>query len=241
MQQKRVFGRIESPDSRDELFPVSSVVHAPPPQLREKYWWADGWWGDQGSTSHCVAYSWLHLVEDGPVIQNADAGRAKPLILPEKLYTESQKRDPWSGENYAGTSVRAAAKILKDLGIIKEYRWAQSVTDVINTVMTVGPMVVGTKWKTGMNTPSSDGIMRVTGRDMGGHAYVINGVNLDKELFRVKNSWGKQWGKQGYAFIKISDFEKLLNTGGEACIAFEKVLTESLDWSKVRAPGVYRD
>lgn len=240
--QDRVFGRIESPDSRDAYFPVSTVIPQIPQEVREKYWWADGWWGDQGTTSHCVAYSWMHLLEDGPVVQDGlDANRVKPLIEPAKLYRECQIRDPWAGENYAGTSVRTAAKVLKDLGAIKEYRWAQSVTDVVNTVLTIGPMVVGTKWYTGMNEPSSSGVMRISGASMGGHAYLVNGVNLDSGMLRIKNSWGRGWGRDGYAFIKISDFEKLLSNGGEACIAFERKLTEGLDWTKLSEPGIYRD
>lgn len=239
--QDRVFGRIESPDARDDLFPVATVLNAVPPQLREKYWWADGWWGDQGGTSHCVAYSWMHYVEDGPVIQDVTKGRARPLIEPVRLYKESQLRDPWAGERYPGTSVRAAAKVLKDLNIIKEYRWAANISEVINTVLTVGPMVVGTKWYDGMNKPDAKGLMHLGGKDMGGHAYLINGVNLDKEVLRIKNSWGKKWGVKGYAFITFDDFEKLLNKGGEACIAFENKVSESLDWSKLRAPGIYKD
>lgn len=238
--QERAFGRIESPDEKDRLFPVSVTVPSVPAGLTQKYWWSDGWWGDQGSSSHCVAYSWLHLLEDGPVVQDGLGGnRVKPLITPARFYTECQLRDPWAGENYSGTSIRAGAKVLTDLGAISEYRWANTVSDMINTLLMIGPMVVGTKWYNDMNTPNSSGIIRASGREFGGHAYVINGVNLDSGMFRIKNSWGKSWGRQGYAFIKISDFEKLLHNGGEACISFEKKLSEELDWSKLRAPGVY--
>lgn len=237
---ERVFGRIESPDSRDDSFPVSSVLPTIPPTLKEKYWWADGWWGDQGSTSHCVAYSWMHAIEDGPIIQDSFT-HVKPLISPEKLYKESQLRDPWAGEKYNGTTVRAAAKILKDLGIIKEYRWAKTMSDIISTLLVVGPIVVGTKWYDKMNTPDANGIIKPTGTNLGGHAYVLNGINIEKGYIRIKNSWGKKWGKDGFAFIAMRDFEKLLLDGGDACIAIETKINENLDWNKIRAPGIYTD
>jgi len=238
---QRAFGRLESPDSRDALFPVSAILAGVPPELTEKYWWADGWWGDQGATTQCTCYSWMHLIEDGPVVQDVISGRIKPMIDPARLYKEAQIRDPWAGENYPGTSVRSVAKILKDLNIIKEYRWATNTQDVINTVLTIGPMVVGTKWYAAMGAPDARGIMSVSGHDMGGHAYIINGVNLKKNMFRVKNSWGKKWGKDGYAFIDIDAFGKLLNDGGDACIPFENKVNFNLDWTKLRTPGIYRD
>jgi hypothetical protein len=222
---KRQFGFIQQPDDRDNLFPVSSML-LETPFITEKYWWADGWWGDQGSTSQCVCYSWAHWIEDGPVVQDKlPTTRSKPLYDPEKFYKACQDRDEWPGNSYSGTSVRAAAKILKELNVIKEYRWASNITDVSNAILNLGPMVVGTKWYTGMDKPNSQGYVSATGTQMGGHAYVLNGVDTIKKVFRIKNSWGKRWGQQGYAFIRFNDFAKLLADGGTACIAFENKLS----------------
>lgn len=241
---ERKFGRLENPDERDKLFPLSTAIPQNVEEVpKSKYWWDEGWWGDQGSSTQCVAYSWCHFIEDGPVIQNKlPENRKKPLIDPQILYRESQLRDPWPGENYPGTSVRSAAKVLKELGVLKEYRWASNVQDIIDYVLHVGPVVVGTKWFSMMTNPQRNNIMKPYGNFQGGHAYVINGVDTEKGLFRVKNSWGKSWGDSGHAYIQIEDFEGLLNNGGEACAGFEnKLETQDLDWSKLRPPGVYTD
>jgi len=79
-------------------------------------------------------------------------------------------------------------------------------------------MVAGTKWYSGLSNGTD---MRIEGRQQGGHAYLINGVDEDRGTFRVKNSWGRSWGNNGSGTMAIDTFEKLLNDGGEACIAFE--------------------
>jgi C1A family cysteine protease len=56
---------------------------------------------------------------------------------------------------------------------------------------------------------------------MGGHAYVINGVNTKTQLFRIKNSWGRNWGQKGRAFISFSDMTRLIREGGEICLGTE--------------------
>lgn len=229
------FGRIYKEDSRDARFPVSDTISPNLPEIPKKNWWADGWHGNQGITPYCVVYAWSHWFEDGPVIQNIVLGRDKPLFNTKSFYDECQLRDQIPGTNYEGTTVRAGAAILKELGVIDEYRWAFSIDDVIKAVTYLGPMVVGTLWYSNMTSPTTDkAIMRPTGRSEGGHAYMINGIDMEKEQFRIKNSWGKNWGNGGQAFISFKNFEKLLQQQGEACVAFQNKITTIPDLDDLR-------
>jgi len=234
-QEMPWFGRIYKEDSRDLNFPVNEVIQTVDmPSIKEKFWWADGWTGNQGASSECVAYSWSHWFEDGPVIQDTIVGRQKPIYDTTQLYEIFKQNDDIQGVNYEGTTVRAGAKTFQKLGIVKEYRWAQTIDDVINSLLYLGPMVVGTKWTDGMNHPTSaQHIIRPSGRNAGGHAYLLNGVNMDKELFRIKNSWGSTWGFHGIAYIRFRDFEKLLKDRGEACVAFENKINSVKDLSEL--------
>lgn len=227
------FGRLEVSDSRDLNYGISPMLMSAP-QISEKFWWDGGWWGNQGETTRCVVYSWAHWLEDGPIIQDAIPGRPKPLFDLTNFYNACKKVDQWPGEDYSGTSVRAGATVLKDVGVITEYRWAFNVDEIILTLLTLGPMVIGTRWYQKMQFPDEHGLIRPKGRVMGGHAYLVNGVDVNREYFRIKNSWGTRWGDNGHAYISFSDFEKIFKHGGEACIASEVKINEipSLDWIK---------
>ena len=193
------------------------IKPTPKPNLTSKYWDENGWWGNQGNKPHCVGFSWAHWIEDGPV----GHGGVAPIVSPVLIYNESQKIDEWPGENYAGTSVRAGAKYLKTRNVINSYYWAYDLNTLVDSVLKLGPVVVGTYWYNGMFYPDSNGIIKISGGIVGGHAYVINGVDISKKLFRIKNSWGRNWGKQGQAFISFSDMTRLISMNGEICLAIE--------------------
>lgn len=212
-------GRRYAHDPRDRNFPMRPhlpALLAPPPRVY-RYWNAEGWWGDQDTTPQCVAYAWTHWLEDGPVGQRGVA----PVVRPGDLYAEAQRVDEWPGENYEGTSVRAGAKALQARGYIASYHWAADVVDIVDAVLNAGPVVLGCNWYETMFTPDEAGFLHLGGPLAGGHAFVLDGVNTKAGIFRMKNSWGRSWGRQGFAYLAIEDVDRLLGEQGEAALAIE--------------------
>ena len=185
--------------------------------ITSKYWDDNVWWGNQGNTPMCVGYAWAHWIADGPVTHTG----VQPPIAPNLIYYEAQKVDEWPGENYDGTSVRGGAKYLTNSGKVGNYYWAYDVQTLINTILQLGPVVVGTNWYYNMFYPNLNGVISIGGSLAGGHAYVLNGVDTVNKLFRIKNSWGQSWGKSGHAFISFTDMTRLINERGEICLAIE--------------------
>jgi len=216
-------GRVYIEDKRDLNYLIKNnqrtlqQISTPPKVLTQRYWDANGWWGDQGNTPQCVGYSWSHWLEDGPVQQSG----IPPIIKPFDIYKNAQKLDEWYGENYDGTSVRGAVKYLKNIGKVKSYYWAFDVQTLSETILKLGPVVVGTNWYNGMFYPNKNGLIKIGGQMVGGHAYLINGVDTKTKQFRIKNSWGKSWGKGGHAFISFNDMSRLIKENGEICLAIE--------------------
>lgn len=178
-----------------------------------RFWPDNVWWGNQRQTSQCVGFAWVHLLEDAPVYQEPP----HPCIAPSRIYTLAKLVDEWQGEDYEGTSVRAGAKVLRNLGFLTGYAFTRNLTTLINAVLEDGPVVLGTDWLEGMLEPNSRGIIHATGKSVGGHAYLINGVSLITNTFRIKQSWGRDWGQNGHAYLPIEELTYLLNANGEAC------------------------
>lgn len=210
------FGRRAAPDPRDRLFSMAAVLPITPSPRLWRHWWDYGWWGDQGQTNQCVGFAWEHWVDDGPTLH-----MPRPLYDPASIYHSAQTVDEWPGQDYEGTSVRGGAKALQALGRIREYRWAASLLEIEQAILSVGPVVMGTNWYESMMTPGFLGTIKVEGAIVGGHAYVLNGVNTIRRRFRIKNSWGRGWGSRGRASIGYDDMARLLAEDGEACLAIE--------------------
>jgi hypothetical protein len=218
-------GRIYHSDERDQDFTIRAFAAARPPEERllHRYWWDGGAWWDQGNKPWCVAGAWLHWMEDGPITHEP---RDRPgfIYRPRDIYRRAQEIDEFPGNNYDGTSVRAGAKVLSELGVISDYHWAWTLEDAIEALLYHGPVVVGTKWYGRMFDPR-DGFINIDdliGSPVGGHAYLLNGVNVRTKTLRIKNSWGHAWGRNGRATITWEAMTELIHQDGEVCLAIER-------------------
>jgi hypothetical protein len=214
-------GRLISFDPRDANHPLGAA--APLKVTRSSMMWETPAPMNQGPTFECTAYSAEHFLMSAPVKNNI-------YLTPNQLYKLNQLNDEWPGENYSGSSVRAAFKVLQAAGFISEYAWATDADTARRWVLMNGPVVFGTNWYANMMTPNkTTGFIRASGKAVGGHAYMIRGADDTIKCpdgstgaFRVFNSWGEQWGQQGKAWLSYKEGDGLIKNHGECCTALEQ-------------------
>lgn len=222
-------------DERDPRDRIARRAAAPP--VAEvlpdwKYWGDLTWRGDQGAFPHCVAYSATHRIENSPTTYPEPG----PVVDPVAVYQRAQQLDEFPGENYDGTSVRGGAKVMLEKGFISEYQRITTLQDLIDFIRRPrtaggGPVLIGIDWYTDMFSPvyEQDALgdyrwmVIPTGSVAGGHAVLVNGVNVPRMTFRILNSWGRDWGVDGRATVRFADMDNLVFTqGGDAWRYVEK-------------------
>lgn len=235
MHRGRVFDVQPSTDDRALAHPVSAVLpdEEPPPFRRT---WRPGPILDQAAEGACVGHGWTADLTGSPVRvrfgsqvldERAPGVPHEPQAFAFWLYHEAQRVDPWPGEDYSGTSIEAAAGIVQRLGFIESYRWAETLDDFVSTLQQIGPVVIAIPWYDGMYS-APDGRLVVSGEQVGWHCLLANGYDpereplpgdTEREMVRLQNSWGVDWGVEGQAWMDLDDLWALLSTdGAEMCV-----------------------
>lgn len=205
----RTFDRLVRYDDRSREYPIRGLFRKLDADEPRSYTWACEPHLDQGPDGACVGYSIAHEIAAKPRVHPTDNK------LAEKIYRNAQKIDPWAGEDYEGTSVLAGMKVAQQLGYFTGYHWAFTLNDILVGVSRKGPGILGCWWWEGMMDTDEDGFVHPTGERVGGHAIMVNQVNVKGEYVRLHQSWGDQWGRAGDAFLTFADLEKLLLDDGE--------------------------
>lgn len=206
------------PDDRDQIYAMErvdpSLMAIPLSALPRYKYWARGPLLNQGNTPHCVGFSFEQWKGSSPLRSSTSNTGG------HDIYAACKAIDGYPGD---GTYIRAGAKVMQNQGRVETYVWAFNIDTMIHWLLQRGPVVVGTIWTEDMFDPSGwRQVLKPTGAEAGGHAYIIRGYNQDTRYFRIVNSWGPYWGDNGQASIHFDDFMTLLNRGAEILGAIEK-------------------
>ena len=103
-------------------------------------------------------------------------------------------------------------------GVILNYAFATTMAQIEEWLDHHGPVVIGCDWTARMEQPDADGTIHYTGPAVGGHEVFLrqNLRSIGKK--RGGNSWDG-WGLDGDFLLPDADLQKLLDAGGDACLA----------------------
>lgn len=168
---------------------------------------------DQGSEGACTGFGFENCMALGP--------NRYPSPTNDKafaVYHLARQLDEWPGEAYEGSSVNGAMKAGRQLGYVSVWHWCLTLAEIDYALSYKGAVECGSNWYSGMWNPDADGYLHVTGTVVGGHAWAISGrrkMDNGRIRYRMENSWGQDWGRDGGAFIWAEDLQRLLSEGAE--------------------------
>lgn len=187
------FGRIDVPDAIDNRCYCTAIE-------------------DQGAKPWCAAYTAAAFAEN--VLWRRD-GKIKQ-IEPDWIYAYAKKHD--GDPNGDGTTLDCVLGALLNKGVFgKDCKirtvgrgWTGTdVEDVKAAIHRFGCFLGGFNITEEWYDLSRKGVENVTGKasnSLGGHAVLVCGYNAGGVW--IENSWGKNWGKDGFGFIEWVAFRK---------------------------------
>lgn len=190
------------------------------------------WDWDQGHEGACVGFGSSMMMS----ILN------KKRYIPTWLWNEAKIIDEWPDTNPGddnGTSVRAACDILRSKGhVAKRWgflkpklvegitanRWATSIDQIRTTISLGVPVAIGVNWYENFDSPQLVGNEYFIGRGSlgsvrGGHCVCLYGASDQRQAFKIKNSWGRDFP---LAYMPYSTMQRLLHEAGEATLVTDR-------------------
>jgi hypothetical protein len=179
-------------------------------------------------------------------VLSAPSSRPVPLdpsAYAVRWYRQAQRKDPWPGENYSGTSVLAGCLVGRQRQLWSGFRWAKNPAELAHGLQdpALGPAVIGVAWSEELYETDRWGVMRAGTLDPNmGHCVLVVGFvphpdALDGELredlteldlldgvetleepsFLILNSWGPGYGRNGLAVAPLSLVRRWFSHHGE--------------------------
>jgi hypothetical protein len=233
LQDRVLNARPDTLDFRDKMY-VATLYEVPAKIDLDEYRKYEVPILNQGQEGACTGFGLAsvanYLLRKRTVVPDINSVSAR------MLYEMAKRYDEWSGEDYSGSSARGAMKGWHKHGVCGDECWPYnkdtSIDNRLNdnrtsdalqrplgayyrvnhldlVAMHTAMAEVGVLYATcnvheGWTHINEDGVIPFMEKMLGGHAFVI--VAYDRRGFWIQNSWGADWGKEGFALITYDDW-----------------------------------
>ncbi len=226
---RKVNVRPDTIDFRDKMF-VPTLIEVPTIIDLHKYKEKEVPVLDQGKEGACTGFGLATVVNY--LLRTRGCIPDYMDVSPFMLYQMAKRYDEWRGDDYEGSSARGSMKGWHKHGVCSQESWdlTNKVTpkvledavkrplgayfrvnhkDLIAmhcAISEVGILYATALVHTGWEAVGNDGIIKLSDDMLGGHAFAI--VAYDEEGLWIQNSWGNDWGFEGFARISYDDWLK---------------------------------
>lgn len=182
---------------------------------RRKMVWRPRGVTNQGASTDgvngCTGFSIANLGALTPIINMREFAAGAAIY---KLARQIERTYPQD----VGATTRGSLKAAQQLGLIKNYYFARSLDEIEFYIRSRGPVVFASDWYYDMFKPGKGFYLSPTGQNMGGHQYILYGVDARDRKARVwyvESSWDVTWADNGTARMDDSVAQYLYQSRGE--------------------------
>jgi hypothetical protein len=138
------------------------------------------------------------------------------------FYRKVTRADPWPGQwepTDTGSDGLSMAKVFTADTLISGYLHAFTFADAL-AALADRPLITGVNWYDSMFDPTAEGEVRVTaGASVaGGHEFVVDELDMERQRVWATNSWGTSWGVSGRFWLSFATWTRLLGEDGDVTV-----------------------
>ena len=209
-----------SPRLDDTPFPTlrDSPLWVAEPTVRERWWFADGAWLNQGTLGAPVSFGLTQWCADRGL-----EGAVFDETYALELHREMNRAQGQPEDANLGEDLETGIRILVGRGLVAGAYACRDLDATVAAVLDYGPVLASLRWYESFMEPDRSGRTAVIHAPddrtatVGGHVVLVDGIDRDLSIegatgfVRLKLTWSRDWGDAGHCLISLADFETAMD------------------------------
>lgn len=181
---------------------------------------------NQGNLGRCVPTAGTAMLATDPFWDTLSKELRAMLTVPAlaeefavQAYRDVTRLDPFSGAwepDDTGSDGLSLWKLFQARGYVNGSEHVMGIEDAHAALQGTAeqpgrPFPIGIPWLSEMFQPGADGVVKVNGTMQGGHEVLVYRYELARDLWWIRNSWGRSWGHNGDFAIDTPGYLKLMS------------------------------